>query len=99
MKRRVLRNLAILWALLGFFIFVTSCGTPSGTQPNTPPSKPGNPNPANGATNVSRTTTLSWSCSDPDGDTLTFDIYFGTDHKIHLCLRATTQVQITNLTH
>lgn len=79
MKQRVFRKLAIVWILVGVFLFITGC--PGGTQPNTPPSKPSNPNPADKATDVSTTPTLSWSCSDPDGDSLTFDIYFGTDQN------------------
>ena len=47
-------------------------------QGNLPPNPPSNPSPANGATRVSINPTLSWSCSDPDGDPLTYDIYFGT---------------------
>jgi len=44
---------------------------------NNPPSVPSSPYPANGATGVPVNVTLSWSCSDPDGDTLTYDVYFG----------------------
>ncbi|MCD6541998.1 MAG: hypothetical protein J7K38_01575, partial [Thermoplasmata archaeon] len=51
------------------------------TQPapsvNHPPLKPSNPSPANGATGVGIDVTLSWQCSDPDGDSLTYDVYFG----------------------
>ena len=43
------------------------------------PATPSNPNPANNATSVSTTMNLSWSCTDPDGDSLTYDVYFGTD--------------------
>jgi formylglycine-generating enzyme required for sulfatase activity len=43
-----------------------------------PPSVPSNPNPTDAATDVSTSPTLSWSCSDPDGDALTYDVYFGT---------------------
>ncbi|MBO8166587.1 MAG: leucine-rich repeat domain-containing protein, partial [Kosmotoga sp.] len=43
-----------------------------------PPEKPSNPNPSNGAQGIGINPTLSWECSDPDGDDLTYDIYFGT---------------------
>ena len=43
-----------------------------------PPNPPSNPNPSHNATNVSINTDLSWECSDPNGDPLTYDIYFGT---------------------
>jgi hypothetical protein len=46
--------------------------------PNNPPDKPSNPNPSNGATGVLVTASLSWNCSDPDGDPLTYDVYFDT---------------------
>ena len=45
---------------------------------NNPPNEPSNPSPADGATDVEIDITLSWQCSDPDGDSLTYDIYFGT---------------------
>jgi hypothetical protein len=48
------------------------------TSSNNPPNAPSNPSPANGATNVDVNASLSWTCSDPDGDPLTYDIYFGT---------------------
>ncbi len=44
---------------------------------NNPPNKPSNPNPANGASNVPLDVTLRWEATDPDGDTLKFDLYFG----------------------
>ena len=46
---------------------------------NHPPTAPTNPSPSNGATDISLMPTLSWEASDPDGDTLTFDLYFGID--------------------
>jgi hypothetical protein len=45
---------------------------------NNPPNTPSNPSPANGATGVGINVDLSWNCSDPDGDPLTYDVYFGT---------------------
>jgi len=43
---------------------------------NNPPEEPSNPNPSNGAPNVGINADLSWTCSDPDGDPLTYDVYF-----------------------
>ena len=45
---------------------------------NNPPTAPSSPAPTDGATGQSTSPTLSWSCSDPDGDALTYDVYFGT---------------------
>jgi chitodextrinase len=44
---------------------------------NNPPNSPSNPNPSNGANKVDNNKKLSWSCSDPDGDPLSYDVYFG----------------------
>ena len=48
---------------------------------NNPPNQPVNPNPVNGAIDQSITLTLSWSCTDPNGDPLTYDVYFGTTNN------------------
>ncbi len=45
---------------------------------NDPPAPPTDETPVNGATGISVHADLSWSGSDPDGDALTFDVYFGT---------------------
>ena len=45
---------------------------------NFPPNPPTDPSPPNTSTNVTITPTLSWSCTDPESDPLTFDVYFGT---------------------
>jgi hypothetical protein len=48
-------------------------------EDNLPPNQPSSPNPANGATNISINSDLSWTGGDPNpGDTVTYDVYFGT---------------------
>ncbi|MCF8405534.1 MAG: right-handed parallel beta-helix repeat-containing protein [Bacteroidales bacterium] len=48
------------------------------TPPNQAPETPSLPNPEDGAVNQTiGGTTLSWSCSDPENDPLTYDVYFG----------------------
>ncbi|MBM7559998.1 fibronectin type III domain-containing protein [Marinitoga litoralis] len=42
---------------------------------NNPPLKPTLLEPANNSENIPINVNLKWSCSDPDGDTLTYDIY------------------------
>jgi YD repeat-containing protein len=51
----------------------------TGPAPNNPPGMPSNPLPANQATDVAINADLSWTGGDPDpGDTVTYDVYFGT---------------------
>jgi hypothetical protein len=45
---------------------------------NSHPNTPSGPSPANGATNVEINADISWTCSDPDADPITYDVYFGT---------------------
>jgi hypothetical protein len=47
---------------------------------NSPPWAAKNPSPANGTIDASTSTTLGWaSGGDPDGNPITYDVYFGTD--------------------
>ncbi|MCD4735514.1 MAG: hypothetical protein K8R53_05690, partial [Bacteroidales bacterium] len=46
---------------------------------NLPPDLPSNPLPENGSININTNTLLSWSCSDPEGDYILYDIYLETD--------------------
>ena len=55
---------------------------------------PTNPNPADGADNVSLDVTLSWECSDPDGDTFKYDVYFGTTQDPELVATDLTQKKL-----
>jgi len=44
---------------------------------NTAPDMPENPSPENGAIDVPVNASLGWECSDPEGDELSYDVYFG----------------------
>ncbi len=46
---------------------------------NNPPEKATSPSPTNGARDVAVSGNLSWSCSDPDGDALSYTVYIGKD--------------------
>ena len=59
--------------------FSVRCLLGEGTPINQPPEPPSSPNPEDGAENQSIDVDLSWTCTDPEGDPLTYDIYFGTE--------------------
>jgi hypothetical protein len=44
---------------------------------NSPPNVPSDPVPTNGSTNISISSNLSWTGGDPDGDPVTYSVYFG----------------------
>jgi hypothetical protein len=74
-------SIAFLSGLLlaGTAAFILSCGgddvTPS---TNNPPYEPYSPTPNNGSPNRSVDSDLYWRCEDPDGDILTYNVYFDT---------------------
>lgn len=47
------------------------------TRLNQPPAAPSNPAPADNSTNHGSDVTLQWQCSDPEGQTITYDVYLG----------------------
>jgi len=51
----------------------------TGDEPNDPPDPPSDPDPKDGATDVDVNAILSWTCSDPDGGDLFYDVYFEAD--------------------
>ncbi len=48
------------------------------TRSNEPPKPPSNPSPKNDSMNQPLALVLSWDCDDSDGDSVTYDVYFGT---------------------
>jgi hypothetical protein len=44
---------------------------------NNPPNEPNNPSPPDGSSDIDIEADLSWDCSDPDGGSLKYDVYFG----------------------
>jgi uncharacterized protein (TIGR02145 family) len=59
---------------------------------NFPPILPSNPLPNNEANNQSINTTLNWNCYEPEGDPLTFDIYFGATNPPSLLISGHTGI-------
>jgi hypothetical protein len=59
---------------------ILSCNSlkPSGSEKNDPPDAPSNPFPSDGAVNQEISVNMTWGWNDVDGDTLTFNLYFGT---------------------
>lgn len=54
-------------------------------SPNQAPYQASNPNPADGATGVALTPTMTWTGGDPDaGDPVYYDVYFGTSLPLNL---------------
>ncbi|MCD6331570.1 MAG: cadherin-like domain-containing protein, partial [Thermoplasmata archaeon] len=50
---------------------------------NSPPNKPKNIYPENGATGIELNPILRWNCTDVNGDEITYDVYFGKEGNIN----------------
>ncbi len=59
--------------------------------PNQSPFEPTNPNPEDEEDNESILPTLTWSCSDPEGENLSYDVYFGSTYPLNLLSERQTE--------
>lgn len=75
MKRAQLLFIIFLAAL--FLLGACSEDSTSTEPDNAEPGIPSNPDPENNSIDVSLTPSLAWECIDPEGDALSYDVYFG----------------------
>ncbi len=73
--------LAVL--LVVVFTMFEGCKKTTELKKNQAPNIPTNPSPADSSSDISLNTILSWSCNDPEGDSLTYDVYFGTNSVLN----------------
>ncbi len=59
---------------------------------NQTPYPPNSPDPEDGAENQSIYHDIYWACIDPEGDTLNYDVYFGTEDTLHLLSFAQSEI-------
>jgi formylglycine-generating enzyme required for sulfatase activity/plastocyanin len=71
-------------------------GTCSG--PNHSPNSPSNPSPVNGATNQVLNVGISWIGGDPDGDSVTYDVYFEANDSTPDVLASDDQISTSYIT-
>lgn len=71
-----MRKFLFTMGIVIFAVLITNCGI---QVLNTEPYIPSNPIPSDKEIDVVPNVTLNWSCSDPDGDILVYDVYFGID--------------------
>ncbi|UCC78658.1 MAG: hypothetical protein JSW64_10285 [Candidatus Zixiibacteriota bacterium] len=69
-------GMAIVFTIL-LFIFSVNCEDDGTNYENLSPNRPSNPTPPDGAADQPIDVQFFWSCSDPDGDPLVYDIFFG----------------------
>ncbi len=84
MRRKLVHSLRV-GVILSALLLTISCNDSSPTSsgdgnqaPNTPAIDASAGAPADGATDVDLSAALHWTCTDPDGDDLTFAVQFGT---------------------
>jgi formylglycine-generating enzyme required for sulfatase activity len=66
------------------FLCLSGCSkksTVSGSFSNNAPTAPANPIPSDSARGQLINPIMTWTCSDPDGDSLSYDLYFGISHS------------------
>jgi len=80
---KLISGILITSALL--ILIIIGCDSTKPNNPvdgtNNPPETPFYPTPADGSTFQSVETEIYWRCLDPDGDLLTYDVFFGTDEN------------------
>jgi hypothetical protein len=74
------KKLLIGMLIAGIAIGIFNCGNDNNSThaTNHPPYQPFSPSPNSGSSNRSIDSDLNWRCDDPDGDLLSYDVYFDT---------------------
>ncbi len=67
----------------------------SGLPTNNPPYEPSDPFPTDGATGIGLNVDLSWTGGDPDGDPVTYDVYFEANDPTPDDLKSDDQTETT----
>ncbi|MBU1651959.1 hypothetical protein KKA00_07040 [bacterium] len=75
----MVHRLLFILSIVSVTLLLTSCEESATDPERQAPYDPAVPSPADGATLTSPLQYLSWNCTDPNGDALTFQVYLGTD--------------------
>lgn len=73
-----------IWILASFIVvsifFMVACSDNPEKPDNLPPEKASSPTPSNLSANIQQVgLELQWECSDPDNDSISYDLYLGTE--------------------